>query len=191
MKLQLLVNSQKIQTMNTFKFVVCAALVFAACRKGVDKTPAPPPPPPVLYGDSVAFLARTYPQTFTNDINDTYLLGDSVYVPQDNCILTKMAFNIQDIGGYTTKCRFLVNSVEVRTIGLPQYRGTGYDSTFTFYDTVLLQKGWNFFKFTGYSWAPAKIIYSVYPGDVNIYNPNHSDSMTIIGLPINNIRKYQ
>jgi len=184
-------KSSKFVLFIVLAFIFFTVTVFVSCTKGTDATPRVPPPPPILYGDSVAFSAKVYPTTTTNDINDPYLLGDSMYIPQDSCILTKMAFNVQNIGGYTTKCRFLINQVEVRTLGRPKYRGIGDDSTFTFYDTVLLKKGWNFFKFTGFSWAPAKIYYRIYPGDVSIYNPNHADTMTVIGLPITKVRKYQ
>src|SRR5690349_8465790 len=102
-------KSSKFVLFIVLAFIFFTVTVFVSCTKGTDATPRVPPPPPILYGDSVAFSAKVYPTTTTNDINDPYLLGDSMYIPQDSCILTKMAFNVQNIGGYTTKCRFLVN----------------------------------------------------------------------------------
>lgn len=168
--------------MKRIKWVLIASLTLMACKKDVNSNSQ------IVLGDDVVFAPKIYPQTVTQDINDNYLFGDSVYIPRP-AKLVKIALNVQNKGGYTTKCKLIVNQTEIRTIGRPVYRGIGDDSTFTFYDTVSLPKGWNFIKFTGFSWAPAIIYYRIYEGDVRIIDDSTHD-IKIVGLPLTRQRKF-
>ena len=170
--------------MKTLTLVLFALVTLFACQKAVNKAS---PPPPVILGDSVAFSPKVYPQKNTQDINDNYLFGDSVYAPK-NCILKKIALNVFNTGGYTTKCKLIVNNEEIATIGRPKYVSPN-DSAFTFFDSVQLNKGWNFIKFTGFSWAPATIYYKILSGGVTIVDEGDA-LMEIYGLPLSRERKF-
>jgi len=170
--------------MKALTFTLLALITLFACHKEVNSDT---PSQPVILGDSVAFSSKIYPQKNTQDINDNYLFGDSVYVPR-NCILGKIAFNTVNTGGYTTKCKLIVNDVEIDTRGRPAYNSPN-DSTFTFYDSVPLKKGWNFIKFTGYSWAPSTIYYNLFPEGVSIIDSGDI-ALKIFGLPLSRERKF-
>src|SRR6266498_952622 len=98
--------------MKILTLALFALVTLFACHKEVNKAS-----PPVILGDSVAFSPKVYPQKNTQDINDNYLFGDSVYAPK-NCILKKIALNVFNTGGYITKCKLVVNNEEIATIGL-------------------------------------------------------------------------
>jgi hypothetical protein len=168
--------------MKLLTLALIALVTLFACHKEVNKAC-----PRVMLGDSVAFSPKVYPQKNTQDINDNYLFGDSVYAPK-NCILKKIALNVFNTGGYTTKCKLIVNNEEIATIGRPTYISPN-DSTFTFFVSVQLNKGWNFIKFTGFSWAPSTIYYKIFSGDVAIVDGGDA-LMEIYGLPLSRERKF-
>jgi len=169
--------------MKTLKLLVVALTILMSCKKtNVDANPEP-----IIYGDSVAFSPKVYPYTVTQDINDRYLFGDSVYIHK-NCFLIKIALSTNNSGGYTTKCKLIVNKVEIETRGVPTYNAPN-DSTFKFNDTVALHKGWNFIQFTGFSWAPSTIYYRIDSGAVTVVDSNYIP-LKIVGLPLSRKRTY-
>jgi hypothetical protein len=154
--------------------------LIISCKKGsqnIDKEL----PPVESHGDSIIFKSKPHPQKITEDPNDNYLFGDSVWIPKE-CTLVAIGLDVLNTGGYTAKCKFTVNEAEIETRGIPKYDtvlNTG-DSVFIFRDTVELVKGWNFIKFTGTTRSPASIYFSLHKEHLEFINTG----APVIGLPL-------
>jgi hypothetical protein len=180
-------NNLNPQRMKQSLTILAVLILTASCKKGsqdINKQPIPE-----THGDSVIFKQTPHPQKITEDPNDNYLFGDSVWVPSA-CRLVQIGLDVLNKGGYTKKCALRVNNVLIETKGIPKYDtvlNTG-DSVFIFQDTVALVKGWNFIKFTGTVRSPTTTFLSVHKEHLQLLD---ADSFPVIGLPVQVKREWQ
>jgi hypothetical protein len=160
---------------------ILAVVIFAtSCSKGVQDTNKQHIPE--THGDSVILKQTAHPQRVTEDPNDNFLFGDSIWIPAP-CRLVKIGLDVLNTGGYTKKCELHVNNVGIETRGVPVYDTvlkTG-DSVFIFRDTISLVKGWNVIRFTGSTHSPASIFFSIHKEHLQLLDV---DSFPLIGLPV-------
>jgi hypothetical protein len=173
--------------MKKIKITLATTLFIVACQKGAGDATRPPDTEPLPTGDSIQFKQSPHPQRVTEDPNRNYLFGDSVWMPKEGK-LTKIGLNVLNPSGVTARCKLIVNGVEIRSIGTPTYDSISADSVFLYHDTVTLPQGWNFVKFTGFTYSPAKNFFKLYSW--NIHFIDGADSVQFIGLPLIIERKW-